>query len=337
MITPRCIGQCGEALLSASLSNVSLLADLGGTNSRFAVAGSNGRVQHIEILHADDYPTPLAAARAYIEGLPRALKPDNGLLAVAAPIVGGRVTFVNRGWSFGIESLRKALHLKHITVLNDLEAQAYALNVPDRKFMHKIGGKTQEGRADSKAPRLAIGPGTGLGMAALLPDAKHPRVIAGEGGHATLAPANVQDFRVLAALHKRYGHASVERALSGPGLPALYSALSGKRTSLQPAEIAAHAKAKSDSRAVKTAHLFSHLLGSFCGDMALAFGALGGVYIVGGVVPGLGRAFEARAFREAFEDKGRYRAYLCRVPVFVVDRKDLGLQGLVAYRRSRHA
>jgi glucokinase len=328
--------------------SITLLADLGGTNSRFAVAGSSGRVQHVEILHADDYPTPHAAARAYIESLPKALKPDSGLLAVAAPIAGGRVTFVNRGWSFEIERLRKELHLRHLAVLNDLEAQAYALNDLSTTSCKKIG----RGRADRTALRLAIGPGTGLGMAALLPDTKHPRVIAGEGGHATLAPANAQDFRVLAALHRRYGHASVERALSGPGLPALYSVLSNKggankggankgaankRTALEPAEISHRARTKSDARAVKTVQLFSHLLGSFAGDMALAFGALGGVYIVGGVVPGLGRAFDARAFRDAFEDKGRYRAYLGRVPVFVVDRKQLGLEGLVVYRRSHQA
>lgn len=320
-----------NASSSIARPTVSLLADLGATNSRFAVAGADGRVRHIEILHADDFPTPLAAARHYIDGLPRDLKPANGLLAVAAPIVGGRVAFVNRGWSFSIETLRKQLGLRRLSVLNDLEAQAYALLDLTPRDCRKIG----RGRADRTAPRLAIGPGTGLGMAALLPDATSPRVIAGEGGHATLAAANARDERVLADLRKRFGHASVERALSGPGLPALHRALSsGKRTAIEPAEVARRAKAKSDSLAIRTAHLFSHLLGGFCGDMALAFGALGGVYIVGGVVPGLGRAFDTHAFRNAFEDKGRYRAYLGRVPVFVVSRKDLGLKGLVLYRHT---
>jgi glucokinase len=310
-----------------------LVADLGATNSRFAVASADGRLRHMRIFPAEEFRSPLAVIRHYLTEIPASERPHAGALAVAAPIVGGRVRFVNRGWSFAIEPLRRALRFSRLIVLNDLEAQAFALPRLAARDCVPIG----RGRALPGGPILAVGPGTGLGMAALIPDLPLPRVVAGEGGHATLAATDAEEERVLATLRRRYGHASAERALSGPGLAALYWALSKppRPSPPHPADIAHAAQARTDPTAVAAAKLFSRLLGGYSGDMALAFGALGGVYLVGGVVPGLGRAFDARAFRAAFESKGRYRDYLARVPVWIVARKDLGLKGLAAYLRSR--
>jgi glucokinase len=309
---------------------VHLLADLVATNSRFAIAAPGGRLRHLRIFHAGDFVSPLAAIRHYLAGIPAADRPRDGALAVAAPIVGGRVRFVNRRWEFATETLRKQLGFGRLMVLNDLEAQAYALLSVGSADCKPIG----RGRGAPGAPKLVIGPGTGLGMAALLTDSPVPRVISTEAGHLTLAATTAAEERVLAAIRKRYGRVSVERALSGPGLAALYRALSrGGRAELEPAEIARRAQAGRDATAVRTARLFSRLLGAFCGDMVLAYNALGGVYVVGGVVPGLGRAFDRRTFRAAFEEKGRYRDYLGRVPVYLVARKDLGLKGLTEYLR----
>jgi glucokinase len=308
--------------------SVHLLADLGATNSRFAIATPGQRIRQLRIFHAGDFTSPLAAIRHYLAELPKADRPRDGALAVAAPIVGGRVTFVNRRWSFSTEVLRKHLGFSRLLVLNDLEAQAYALLTLKSGDCRKIG----RGRGVPGAPKLAIGPGTGLGMAALLADRSGPRVLSSEAGHTTLAATNSFEERVLAGIRKRYGRVSVERALSGPGLSALYRALSpDSGASLEPPEISRRAQAGRDRIAVKTARAFSRLLGGFCGDMALTFNALGGIYVVGGVVPGLGSAFDRAAFREAFEAKGRYSDYLARVPVFVVTRKDLGLRGLANY------
>jgi glucokinase len=307
--------------------SIQLIADLGGTNSRFAIVSSGGRPRRVRIFRASDFSTPLAAIRHYLAELPPDQQPTRGAIAVAAPIVGGHIRFVNLGWSFSIESMRRALGFSELRVLNDLEAQAYAVPTLPRGSYSKIGG----GRALPRAPVLVIGPGTGLGMACLITANGMPHVIAGEGGHATLAAPTRKDERVVAALRRRYGHASAERALSGPGLAALYRALGNGAATLSPAEIAAHARARSDPRAVAAADAFSRLLGGFCGDMTLALGALGGVYLVGGVLPGLGRAFHRRAFRSAFEMKGRYREYLARVPVRLVLHNHLGLRGLAAY------
>lgn len=311
-----------------------LVADLGATNSRFAVA-EDGRLDNTSIYPASDFRTPRAAIRHYLSEMPPRKRPRSGALAVAAPIVGGQVRFVNIGWSFGIERLKDALGFTRLEVINDLAAQAYALPALTPGSCRRIGG----GRALAGNPMLAIGPGTGLGMAGLIPAKPLPHVVAGEGGHATLAASDAESLRVLALIRDRYGHASAERALSGPGLTALYWALAkGRRKALplpSPAEVARAAETKTDPVAVAAAHLFSHLLGGYCGDMALAFGALGGVFLVGGVVPGLGRAFDARAFRKAFEAKGRYREYLAQVPVSIVARNDLGLKGLAVYLHGR--
>jgi glucokinase len=314
------------------LPSVHLLADLGATNSRFAIAPPGGRLRHLRIFHAGDFVSPLAAIRHYLAELPQADRPRDGALAVAAPIVGGRVTFVNRHWSFSTEVLRKRLGFSRLLVLNDLEAQAYALLKLAATDCVKIG----RGRAAHGAPMLVIGPGTGLGMAALLPGSP-PRVLPTEAGHITLAACDNAEERVLADIRRQYGRVSAERALSGPGLAALYRALAEGRAAPEPANIARLAENRRDRVAIKTAGLFSRLLGGFCGDMALIYNALGGIYVVGGVVPGLGRAFDRRAFRAAFEDKGRYRDYLGRVPTYLVTHKDLGLRGLAAFLKLRDA
>ncbi|MGE5537609.1 MAG: glucokinase [Gemmatimonas sp.] len=303
-----------------------LIADLGATNSRFAIASPGGRPRHLRILHAAEFRTPLAAVRRYLSEIPDRDQPTSGALAVAAPIVGGRITFVNLGWSFSIEAMRRRLGFARLDVLNDLEAQAYAVAALTPGSCPRIG----RGRPVRSAPVLVVGPGTGLGMACLLTASDGPHVIAGEAGHATLACADRRDARIIDSLWRRYGHTSAERALSGPGLAALYRAVGGSEQ-LEPAQVSARAKARSDRRAIAAADAFSRLLGGFCGDMALAFGALGGVYLVGGVIPRLGRAFNRRAFRVAFEAKGRYRDYLARVPVSLVDRNDLGVKGLAEY------
>jgi len=312
---------------------IQLLADLGATNSRFAIASPGGRTRFLRILRAADFASPLAAARHYLSELPASVRPTSGAIAVAAPIVAGRIRFVNLGWSFTIESLRRGLGFSDLHVLNDLEAQAYALLTLRRNECPKIG----TGRPVASAPQLVVGPGTGLGTACLIYADSGPCVLPGEGGHQTLAAATRDDERLIGSLRRRYGHVSAERALSGPGLAALYAALGSKATTLHPAEIAARARARSDARAVKAADAFSRLLGCYCGNMALAFSSLGGVYIVGGVVPGLGRAFNRRVFRAAFESKGRYRDYLGRIPVAIVLRKDLGLRGLSTYLALRGA
>jgi glucokinase len=170
-----------------------------------------------------------------------------------------------------------------------------------------------------------IGPGTGLGVSGLLPGVTPGTwlPLQGEGGHVTLAASTAREAAVLELLRQRHGHASAERAISGMGLEGLYSAVCtldavAGFTPLPAAEISRRALAASDVQCVEVLDLFCGFLGSVAGNLALTLGSRGGVYIGGGIVPRLGDAFARSRFRACFEDKGRFRAYLEAIPVFVI-------------------
>ena len=190
------------------------------------------------------------------------------------------------------------------------------------------------GHPNTRAARAVIAPGTGLGVSGLVPvGAEDFAVIQGEGGHRTLAAQNPREWAIVAALAERFGHASAERALSGPGIEAIWRALAsidGARRGRDrtAAEIAQDAFAHSDPVAEETIAVFTGFLGSVAGDLALTLGARGGMYIAGGIVSGWGERFDAARFLDRFRAKGRFRAYLSAVPVHVVTHPYPGLVGV---------
>ena len=178
-----------------------------------------------------------------------------------------------------------------------------------------------------------LGAGTGLGVAGLVRDAAgRPVTIEGEGGHVTLAAADEREQAVIAQLRRSFGHASAERAVSGPGLQNLYRAVCAIdgiacHAALSPADVVDRALTGSDAACSEALRLFAGFLGSVAGNLALTLGARGGVVIGGGVVPKLGAAFDALPFRARFEGKGRFRAYLEGIPTAVITSTDVALQG----------
>ena len=185
-----------------------------------------------------------------------------------------------------------------------------------------------------QAARAVLAPGTGLGVSGLVPTAAGDfAAIEGEGGHRTLAARDSREWAIVTALAQRFGHASAERALSGPGIEAIWRAIAsieGARYGQDKtaAEIARDAFTGDDSIAEETIAMFTGFLGSVAGDLALTLGARGGVYIAGGIVPGWGERFDARRFLEQFHAKGRFRPYLRAVPAYVVTHPYPGLVGL---------
>jgi glucokinase len=173
-------------------------------------------------------------------------------------------------------------------------------------------------------------------VSGLVPDgADGWRVIVGEGGHATLPAINAREASLVAVLRERFGHVSAERALSGPGLVNLYEAvcaLDGEApATLEPAQVMERAFADDgaarDPQCAEAVTSFASLLGNVAGNLALTLGARGGVFIGGGVVPRLGERFAQLPFRERFEDKGRFRAYLEAIPTWVITAKSPALLG----------
>lgn len=249
-------------------------------------------------------------------------------IGFALPVVGDRVTMTNRGWAFSIRAVRKRFGFERFVALNDFAM--LSLGVPTLRPAERVavgGGKVSAG-----GNRALVGPGTGLGVAGLVESGGHAVAVAGEGGHASLAACDEVEERLLAHLRKRFKHVSAERVLSGQGLVNVYGsvcALAGESPRrLTPQQITKRALDGSDARCEETVEHFFALLGSVAGNVALTFGALGGVYIGGGIVPQLGDWIGRSRFRERFEAKGRYRAYLAAVPTFVIhDASALALRG----------
>ena len=296
-----------------------LLADIGGTNARFAWQPEAGaEPECVRVYRCDEHATLLDAARRYLADCERPA-PRLGAIGIANPVTGDWLTMTNHHWSFSIAALQAALGLDRLLVMNDFEALARALPVLRPEETQPIGG----GDAVPGATRALIGPGTGLGVAGLVPAPPGWLPVAGEGGHVTLSAVTTREDSVIAALQSRFGHASAERALSGPGLVWLHDALCDvdgmpRTPSLRAADVTQRALAGQDPRCAEVLQLFFAFLGSTAGNLALTFGARGGVYIGGGIVPRLARALAASSFHERFVGKGRFRAYLAAIPVHLI-------------------
>ena len=298
-----------------------LLGDVGGTNARFAWQASDGApLRDIATLPTADHATLADAITAYLKSIVQPA-PAWCAIGIANPITGDHVQMTNCQWAFSIAAMRQALGFERLVVINDFTALALAL--PDLKptELRQLGG----GEAVPGGPLALIGPGTGLGVSGLIPGDLPGRWLPlhGEGGHVTLAASSAREAAVLQVLRDEFGHASAERAVSGQGLEALYAALCTldavtPLTRLPAAAVSQHALAGDDAQCVEAFDLFCAFLGNVAGNLALTLGAVGGVYIGGGIVPRLGDAFTRSRFRACFENKGRFRGYLEAIPVYVI-------------------
>ena len=299
-----------------------LLGDVGGTNARFGwQASADTGIEHVWVLPCAEHDSLEAAIRTYLE-LKNLPMPRAGALGIANPITGDVIRMTNHHWSFSISDMQRRLGLTQFNVINDFTALALALPSIPLEHLVQVGGTV----AQAFAPKALIGAGTGLGVSGLLPtDANdHWVAIAGEGGHVTLAAQNDTEYRVIELIRQRYGHVSAERVLSGQGLVDLYLALRQLKKESPvdvagAAEITAWALRDKDPMAQQSMDMFAGFLGSVTGDLALTLGARGGVYLGGGIVPRWLGWFETSLFRERFEAKGRFSAYLKDIPVWVIN------------------
>lgn len=309
-----------------------LLGDVGGTNARWAWQDRAGALlSHVRVLPCANYPGIDACIADYLclEGLP---PPRQAGFGIATPITGDAVQMTNHHWSFSIAVLCDTLGVDRLRVLNDFEALAHAVPGLGDTDRRAVGG----GQASAAGNLAVIGAGTGLGVSGLVADGRGGlSVVVGEGGHVTLPACTDREASIAAVLRERFGHASAERALSGPGLVNLYEALcvlDGRTAqALQPADVMNQALATgaaADPTCREAVTTFAALLGSAAGNLALTLGARGGVYLGGGIVPRLGAVFDTLPFRARFEDKGRYRGYLAAIPTWVITAETPALSGV---------
>lgn len=309
-----------------------LIADIGGTNARFAIVDQEGAIGAPRTLACADFPGPAAAARAYIEATAAKEPPLRGAFAVASPVTGDAIDMTNHPWIFSIDGVRRDLDLEKLDVINDFTAIALSVPHLEAGGRRRIGG----GEALPGAPIAVLGPGTGLGVSGLVPSAEGWLALATEGGHVSLAAMTAREEAVIGILRRKFGHASAERAVSGPGLVNLYNALAELEgvevASLTPATITERAMAGNCPRSRDALALFTAFLGTVASNLALSLGARGGVYMAGGILPKLADAFDEESFRARFENKGRFYGYLTAIPTYLITHEHpafLGLAGMV--------
>ena len=297
-----------------------LLADIGGTNARFALETGPGCIALIDVLPCTGYPTLAAALRAYLASpaLAAAGNIRHAAIAIANPVVGDLVRMTNHHWAFSIAALQQECGFDTLLVVNDFSALACALPHLSAQQKRQVGG----GAAREHSALGLLGAGTGLGVSGLIPAAAGWSALRSEGGHVTFSPVNETEIAILRFAWTEFDHVSAERLLSGAGIELIYRALAhhtGQRDEkLGVADITRRALTGQCTLCDQVIEAFCGMLGTVAGNLAITLGAQGGIYIGGGIVPRLGERFAQSSFRARFEQKGRFVNYLAQVPTFVI-------------------
>lgn len=313
-----------------------LVADIGGTNARFGwIAHASAPLSEVETLLCADYLRVEDAALAYLRKFHDAARPARAAIAIASAVSPGSIKVTNSHWVLERRGFAQHVGADRTDVFNDFEAIAMALPYLTTDDYSLVGVAAP----DAAYAMGVIGPGTGLGVAGVMPirgEAGAWQTLCGEGGHVTLAGATAYQSEILRAARQHFTHVSAERLVSGIGLPTLRRAVAEVEglpveQELSAEEIGTLGANRADPLCEKTMEAFCSLLGSVAGNLALTLGARGGVFIAGGIVPKLGEFFAESDFREHFEAKGRYVAYLREISTPVITTPYPGLRGLVRH------
>ncbi len=297
---------------------VYLVADIGGTNSRFALCEEGS----VELMCPRKYPnkdfdTLSDVMECYIEEVGK--KPTKACMAVAGPAHLDQVQLTNISWQFSVTSYKKHFGLEELLLTNDFTALAMSVPHLGEDNYTQIGGI---GKPIEKMPIAVLGPGTGLGVSGLLWNGFSWTPLQGEGGNVSFSPTTDEEYEILGLARQRLEHVRTEDFVSGTGLPFLHELrcmLHGRKPEiLESKEIAWRAKMSAGGFCYDTINVFCGMLGSAAGDVALTLGAFGGVYIGGGVAPQLEELFMGSSFRERFEAKGRFAHYMRSVPTYLL-------------------
>lgn len=306
-----------------------LLGDIGGTNARFAIL-NRGTIGPVERIKTAGCSGVIEAIKTFLGRHADGPSVKGAVLGLAGPVESNRCEIFNSGWIVDARTLKEAFGFQEVQLFNDFEALAWSLPHLQASDLFSLG----RGTALAPAPILLIGPGTGFGTSCLLPRDGSPVVVASEASHSTLPATSAREDAIVDHLRSRFGHVSIERAVSGPGLVNLYEALAtidGKRIPKRDAPSITQAALDGSCPFSRAAFdIFCGMLGTVAGNLALTFCARGGVYIAGGIVPRFPEYLAHSDFRSRFEAAGRYHAYLHEIPVNIILRPDVTFVGLKA-------
>lgn len=319
------------------MSTPFLVADIGGTNARFGLVEPstdktkpNFTASQFMTLKCSNFSDMASMVKECCKQFEIAM-PEYGCFAIAGPIENSRVKMTNLGWEFAIEDLRNELGMKKLHAINDFAAQAYAT-----PFLQEQDIKTlYPAKNNSDAPIVVMGPGTGFGMAMLVPENDNWQVIPTEGGHASFAPTNEKELAIKAFLLKEQAHVSVENILSGAGLVNIYRAcahIAGVYAeAFTPADVSNKGLANEDAICREALVVFCNTLGSVAGDKALSTGAKGGVVISGGITPRLLGLLPETDFIERYKNKGPMSNYMNDISIKLITNDAAALVGSAAW------
>jgi glucokinase len=294
-----------------------LLGDIGGSFARFAIQREAGKFERVMALRSDEFPDFLSALRAYVQ---RAEATDvrHAAVAIANPVEGDQVRMTNYPWHFSIEETRQAVGFDTLLVVNDFTALAMGLPHLGRESLRQVGG----GVPRERSVIGLVGAGTGLGVSGLIPVDDGWVSLASEGGHVAFSPTTARELFILEYAWRQYPHVSAERLISASGIELIYRALAKRADrsveAMAAPEITKHGVAGDDALCAETLEVFCELLGTVAANVAVTFGAFGGIYIGGGIVPRLGTYFARSNFRARFDAKGRFSEYVAHIPTYVI-------------------
>ena len=306
-----------------------LVGDVGGTHARFAIVAASGQPpwhtrDRLDL--AEAFPTFIDALRCYFDRIRTAAKPSVAAIAVAGPIDAGTARFTNRGWTISETDL-KTFGFERAILVNDFEALAFAAEVLGEEDFRPIGPPIEGGRSGTIT---ILGPGTGFGVSCLARHGSLALPLATEGGHMGFAPGDAAELAALEWMWKQKGRVSVERILSGAGLEGLYRALE-QMAGREPRAFSAadiSSQAMHDEPGCRAAlTMFCSVFGAVAGDLALAHGARGGVYIAGGIARKIEKFLIESPFRKRFEDKGRLSPFVQAIPTRLIVNDDAAMIG----------
>ena len=316
----------------------SLIADIGGTNARFAVLeGVQQTPLFVDNLVCEEYDSLTEAIRAYLDSASISLSDINkAAIAVATPVTDDYLKLTNNLWSFSIDETRSELNLDSLKVINDFTAISLAIPCLSSNQYHKIG----DGEVLENTVKAVIGPGTGLGVSAVIPRAKNWFPLESEGGHVSYGPLTKREAEIINIVSQSKDHISAEVFVSGAGLCLLYQTIAQLENAeiqfTKAKDISQHAINNNCPIAKEALSIFCEILGTVAGNLALTLGAHGGVYIGGGIVPKILDFFEASNFRHRFDNHGRFTDYLKDIPVFVITTDYPAFIGIAESLRSEY-
>lgn len=306
-----------------------LLADIGATQARFTLETEPGKFDRVEVFKCADFEDITGLLHAYLDQH-AGIKVHHAAFAIANPVDGDLVRMTNRDWSFSIEDVRREFGLYTLLVVNGFTALAMSLPGLKEQDKLQIGG----GKAVTDSVIGVLGPGTGLGVSGLIPTADGFVTLGSEGGHVGFAPADEREYAILQFAWEEWPHVSAERLISGPGIELIYKALAQRNKKKAPsrnaAEITRAALTEGDALCLETLDCFAGMLGSFAANLAVTLGALGGIYIGGGIVPQMAEWFASSPFRARFEAKGRFESYVAQIPTYVITTPNPAFYGVSA-------